>query len=1024
MSRALLASFALASLTLPSWSLAQDETLSIAAPDESAVVAPDVSSYAGIDAALEGRVVLAGDAPWRYLPSTEQLFEKFEWGAEDFDDASWAIGRAPFGFGAEYADLGTEVPPVPSMLLRRTLKLDDRTNYAEVLFELAVDDGYILFVNGREEDRLHADSTDKFLAFDATTTAERTVDTPPLPVVVMTPMLRDGRNTFALQVLTHSTDRDSLAVYPRVRVVFTVTPEGEQARLGELRALLESDGGDNAARLAYLQGRHHLRLEQFADAVAPLTRAAELDPEATEPWLALAAAHRGAGTLAALDAALLEHFQGGAHARAMLDAWSRVALDDLGLSCVDFTRRVSNHATDDALLPTHGDFANALWSGHALAAGESLRIECGAPDDDGGTPRDRAFGEGTRAFVSEAGSVRICSRSLELLVPAYRVPVAPGAYAVTLHWAASDGTAREAGDAPFDVMLEDARVARGVDPVATDGGAALPVPLYVHDGFLDLDLLPQRTVDPWIAAIDIEPLSDAAFLTEATDWAARTERKEAFPLAQAAAANALGGDRRAAFALLEEAEKLVDFGPTERASLGELRDELLPEVLSLATVDDLVVRRASEAAAILEQVKQAGKSDHIVPYFEGRIAQLAGHIDEAMIGFEQVAFGDTDDPRAMQRMIECLAGTLPEDAFGLLAGALEDGLERSDALLQLWISLQIGPLGRDPWDLIGELATMDVPDELVVLPTSEFAAREWNFTRYEPPANAWSRASFDDSSWWKGYGMFGSGHTPYGTARSFANNDKFFGRKAFTLADGALLFPYFDVLANDAGECYLNGTLVSRVSVAVSDYTLMPVRPANFNKGVNILGEFGFNVRDSGIVDVGITQPLADLIWIHEKLESDGAIRINCGGGDYVAANGTEWSADRFFGWARAYSAPNAEVDIAGTDDDALYRTQRWFYDDSTGAFHQIPLPNGKYHVTLHFAEIHPSYAEAGKRKFDVRLENELVLDDFDPVAEAGFETAIVREFDVDVVDGWFDLLVNDKELRSFVSAFEIVGGR
>ena len=66
-----------------------------------------------------------------------------------------------------------------------------------------------------------------------------------------------------------------------------------------------------------------------------------------------------------------------------------------------------------------------------------------------------------------------------------------------------------------------------------------------------------------------------------------------------------------------------------------------------------------------------------------------------------------------------------------------------------------------------------------------------------------------------------------------------------------------------------------------------------------------------------------------------------------------------------------------------------------------MPLPKGEYRVTLHLGEFW--YRKPGNRTFDVRIEGELVLENFDPFA-AGFAVAQTKEYPATVNDGILDI--------------------
>lgn len=94
----------------------------------------------------------------------------------------------------------------------------------------------------------------------------------------------------------------------------------------------------------------------------------------------------------------------------------------------------------------------------------------------------------------------------------------------------------------------------------------------------------------------------------------------------------------------------------------------------------------------------------------------------------------------------------------------------------------------------------------------------------------------------------------------------------------------------------------------------------------------------------------------------------------------------------------DGEVTIAGTSDETLYQSER------TGNFaYALPLLNGNYDVVLHFSE--STYAQAGKRVFDVTVEGTAVLENYDIYVEAGApSTARTATIPVTLTDGVLDL--------------------
>ncbi len=130
--------------------------------------------------------------------------------------------------------------------------------------------------------------------------------------------------------------------------------------------------------------------------------------------------------------------------------------------------------------------------------------------------------------------------------------------------------------------------------------------------------------------------------------------------------------------------------------------------------------------------------------------------------------------------------------------------------------------------------------------------------------------------------------------------------------------------------------------------------------------------------------------------------RINCGGAQYTDHLGQVWEADRQYapgGYGYSGGAAfNTDQDIANTDDDPLYQTER------AGGEYRFDVPNGTYEVTLLFTEFVQHLFE-GHRVFDVLLEGEVALWLFDIYAEAGGRyIALPKVLTVHVGDGQLNL--------------------
>jgi|GEM_PF-426534 len=144
------------------------------------------------------------------------------------------------------------------------------------------------------------------------------------------------------------------------------------------------------------------------------------------------------------------------------------------------------------------------------------------------------------------------------------------------------------------------------------------------------------------------------------------------------------------------------------------------------------------------------------------------------------------------------------------------------------------------------------------------------------------------------------------------------------------------------------------------------------------------------------------------------AVRLNSGNqGTFTAGNGDVFDADNFASAGLFY---NQNIAIANTTDDALYQSER--YGNMT---YNIPVANGTYDVNLHFAEIYAPNQTAGLRLFDVIIEGNLVLDDYDIFATAGFATAVIETYTASVSDGSLDIEFVTVVNNAKISAIEVL---
>jgi len=127
------------------------------------------------------------------------------------------------------------------------------------------------------------------------------------------------------------------------------------------------------------------------------------------------------------------------------------------------------------------------------------------------------------------------------------------------------------------------------------------------------------------------------------------------------------------------------------------------------------------------------------------------------------------------------------------------------------------------------------------------------------------------------------------------------------------------------------------------------------------------------------------------------ALRVNAGGPALTDANGSVWQADMGYGGGYVYST--AAAISASTGDPRLFQTEH--YNSGNLAYSFTNVPNGTYSVNLYFAEIYSGCFIAGCRVFNVLVQGNTFLSNFDVYATAGGgNVGIVRSTTTTVTNG------------------------
>ncbi|MFS4493937.1 BspA family leucine-rich repeat surface protein [Maribacter sp. 2308TA10-17] len=201
-----------------------------------------------------------------------------------------------------------------------------------------------------------------------------------------------------------------------------------------------------------------------------------------------------------------------------------------------------------------------------------------------------------------------------------------------------------------------------------------------------------------------------------------------------------------------------------------------------------------------------------------------------------------------------------------------------------------------------------------------------------------------------------------------------------------------------------NPSLLNNVSLGASDTNYCLGEAAR----QKLIDDFGWTITDGGKA-FDCPDP------------NDFAIRINTGG-PQVIWSGDTFMADQYRTGGAVYAV---DFPISDTTNDELYQTE--VYGPAVGPFtYEIPIETpGEYNIRLHFAELYFGVRSGGlgSRVFNVSIEGNVVLSNFDILNEVSPATALIKEFNnVQVSDGFATIEFTGVTQRAKISGIEILG--
>nr|MBI1230565.1 hypothetical protein [Cytophagales bacterium] len=155
-------------------------------------------------------------------------------------------------------------------------------------------------------------------------------------------------------------------------------------------------------------------------------------------------------------------------------------------------------------------------------------------------------------------------------------------------------------------------------------------------------------------------------------------------------------------------------------------------------------------------------------------------------------------------------------------------------------------------------------------------------------------------------------------------------------------------------------------------------------------------------------------------------VRINSGG-PTISYNDSTFLADDFFAGNGGGFSKNFLPEIFGTTQDEIYKSERRANASLESFAYNIPVTNGSYVVNLHFAETYFGATSGGaggtgRRVFNVILEEQAILTNFDINAQVSPMTALIETFTTTVTDQSLDLIFSASVNQPKVSAIEVFG--
>jgi hypothetical protein len=149
-----------------------------------------------------------------------------------------------------------------------------------------------------------------------------------------------------------------------------------------------------------------------------------------------------------------------------------------------------------------------------------------------------------------------------------------------------------------------------------------------------------------------------------------------------------------------------------------------------------------------------------------------------------------------------------------------------------------------------------------IVPTSEKDGLEWRYTT-EKPADGWEQPGFDDSSWRKGPGGFGTKDTPGTAVRTEWKGSDIWIRRTFELPDKKSGRTHLSIHHDEDAEVYINGRLAHKLEGYTTSYVQIELDEKALQAlkvGSNCIAVHCHQTSGGQYIDVGLVEVIE-----HEK---------------------------------------------------------------------------------------------------------------------------------------------------------------